>query len=202
MYKGKQTCRILKDIRRQIAEANDIELITSECQYQGDCLGTCPKCEAEVRHLEQQLEFRKMAGKVITIVGLSAGMLTFSACGSSSKITSEKNTSGVVITELSQVDGYTSDSILIKGNVTDENHATLPGVTICEKGTQNGICSDEFGNFTLKVSKPCTLVISFIGLQSKEVKIERNCFVQVALEQEGILMGEVPVVEYKKSKRK
>ena len=45
MKRGKQTCRILKEIRRQIAEVNDIEFITSECQYQGDCLGTCPKCE-------------------------------------------------------------------------------------------------------------------------------------------------------------
>jgi hypothetical protein len=43
MERGKQTCRILKDIRRQIAEANDIEFITSECQYQGDCLGTSAK---------------------------------------------------------------------------------------------------------------------------------------------------------------
>ena len=49
MARGKQTCKILKEIRQQIAEANDIEFITSECQYQGDCLGTCPKCEAEVR---------------------------------------------------------------------------------------------------------------------------------------------------------
>ena len=39
MTRGKQTCRILKDIRRQIAEANDIEYITSECQYKGDCRG-------------------------------------------------------------------------------------------------------------------------------------------------------------------
>ena len=44
MVRGKQTCKILKDIRRQIAEANDIEYITSECQYKGDCTGTCPKC--------------------------------------------------------------------------------------------------------------------------------------------------------------
>lgn len=34
MARGKQTCKILKEIRRQIAEANDIEFITSECQYQ------------------------------------------------------------------------------------------------------------------------------------------------------------------------
>lgn len=52
MKEGKQKCRILKEIRRQIAEANDIELITSECKYRGDCLGTCPKCEAEVHYLD------------------------------------------------------------------------------------------------------------------------------------------------------
>lgn len=63
MARGKQTCKILKEIRRQIAEANDIEFVTSECRYKGDCLGTCPKCEAEVRYLEQQLHSRSLAGK-------------------------------------------------------------------------------------------------------------------------------------------
>lgn len=76
MKRGKQTCRILKEIRRQIAEANDIEFITSECQYKGDCPGTCPKCEAEVRYLEQELERRRMTGKLVTLAGISAGMLT------------------------------------------------------------------------------------------------------------------------------
>ena len=39
---GKSKCKILKEIRRQIAENNDIEFVTSECKYQGDCLGTSP----------------------------------------------------------------------------------------------------------------------------------------------------------------
>lgn len=47
MKEGKQKCQILKEIRRQIAEANDIKLITSECKYRGNCLGTCPKCEGK-----------------------------------------------------------------------------------------------------------------------------------------------------------
>ena len=93
MVRGKQTCKILKDIRRQIAEANDIEYITSECQYKGDCTGTCPKCESEVRYLEHQLERRRMAGKAITLLGLSAGIITMNACanspGQSAKNTSE-----------------------------------------------------------------------------------------------------------------
>lgn len=74
MKQGKQTCRILKEIRQQIAEANDIEFITSECQYQGDCLGTCPKCEAEVHYLEQQLLSRQKSGLGIKIVGVSLGL--------------------------------------------------------------------------------------------------------------------------------
>ena len=79
MKRGKETCRILKEIRRQIADANDIEFITSECRYQGDCLGTCPKCEAEVQYLEQQLSARHAAGKAIALAGISAGLLFSSA---------------------------------------------------------------------------------------------------------------------------
>lgn len=80
MTQGKQICKILKEIRRQIAEANDIEFITSECRYKGDCLGSCPRCEAEVRYLEQQLRARSLAGKTVALVGISAGMILMSGC--------------------------------------------------------------------------------------------------------------------------
>ena len=76
MFKGKNTCKILKDIRKQIAESNDIEFVTSECKYQGDCSGTCPKCEAELRYLEAELNRRRQLGKVITLAGLSIGLST------------------------------------------------------------------------------------------------------------------------------
>lgn len=80
MAKGKKTCKILKEIRRQIAEANDIEYVVEECQYKGDCLGTCPKCEAEVRYLEQQLHQRQLLGKAVVLAGVSVGMFTLSSC--------------------------------------------------------------------------------------------------------------------------
>lgn len=82
MARGKQTCKILKEIRRQIAEANGIEFVTSECRYRGDCLGTCPKCEAEVRYLEQQLHARSIAGKAIALAGISVGMILMAGCSS------------------------------------------------------------------------------------------------------------------------
>ena len=75
MKRGKQTCKILKEIRKQIAEENDIKLVIEECTYQGDCLGTCPKCEAEVRYLERELEKRQRLGKAAVVAGLSVGLL-------------------------------------------------------------------------------------------------------------------------------
>ena len=74
MERGKQVCKILKDIRKQIAEENDIEFITSECQHKGDCAGTCPKCEAELRYLESQLARRSAAGFPARLAGIALGM--------------------------------------------------------------------------------------------------------------------------------
>lgn len=74
MERGKQVCRILKDIRKQIAEENDIEFITSECTHKGDCAGTCPKCEAEVRYLESQLARRSTSGFQVRLAGVALGI--------------------------------------------------------------------------------------------------------------------------------
>ena len=72
---GKSKCKILKQIRQQIAEKNDIEFITSECKFQGECSGTCPKCEAEVRYLEQELQKRRQAGKAVAVAGIAAALI-------------------------------------------------------------------------------------------------------------------------------
>ncbi len=80
-YYGKEKCRILKQIRAQIARSNDIEWVVEECPHRGDCKGTCPKCEAEVRELERRLEERKKLGKRIAVAGVAAGIaLTVSGC--------------------------------------------------------------------------------------------------------------------------
>lgn len=103
MVRGKQTCKILKEIRRQIAEANGIEFATSECRYKGDCLGTCPKCEAEVRYLEQQLRSRSLAGKAIALAGISAGIMLMSGCnGTSSSNQSDETLTGDSIISIEQ----------------------------------------------------------------------------------------------------
>lgn len=71
---GKEKCKALKEIRRKIAEENDIEYVVSECTYQGECKGTCPRCEEELEYLERELEKRKKLGRAAIIVGLAAGV--------------------------------------------------------------------------------------------------------------------------------
>ncbi len=71
MKRGKDICKELKAVRRQIAEENDIALEIPECTYQGPCKGTCPRCESEVRYLENELAKRIKLGKVAKVAGLA-----------------------------------------------------------------------------------------------------------------------------------
>ena len=91
MVKGKSTCKTLKAIRRQIAEANDIKYEPRECHYDGPCLGTCPACEAEVRYLERQLDLRRQLGRAVSLIGVSAGLLSACAQQGSKAVTVKPN---------------------------------------------------------------------------------------------------------------
>ena len=99
---GKNKCKILKEIRRQIAEQNDIEYVTSECQHKGDCKGTCPKCEAEVRYLEKELEKRQKLGRTVAVAGIAVA-LALSSVGCDDDIPKEpsvEDTPGGIAEEL------------------------------------------------------------------------------------------------------
>jgi len=71
----------------------------------------------------------------------------------------------------------TSSSVLfaqrtVTGKVVDENNAALPGASIIVKGTTIGTASDLNGNFSFSVpADATTLVVSFIGMDTKEVPI-------------------------------
>ena len=82
-YYGKEKCRILKEIRAEIARQNGIAWTVESCAHKGNCRGTCPKCEAEVVALEKALERRQALGKAVAVVGVAAAMtLSVSGCAS------------------------------------------------------------------------------------------------------------------------
>ncbi len=139
MAKGKQTCKILKEIRKQIAAENDIEFVTSECTYKGDCLGTCPKCEAEVRYLERELEKRQRLGKAAMFAGLA--VVTLFATTSCDRLIPQPLEGDVPYTPDSTEfpndsipgDSLPNDAILLEGDVM----APTPETT--EEDDKNGI---------------------------------------------------------------
>ena len=83
MTRGKLICETLREVRRRIAEANEIHYAPHECTHEGECLGTCPACEAEVRQLERQLQARRRLGRAVIVAGISASLIPTGAMAQS-----------------------------------------------------------------------------------------------------------------------
>ena len=85
---GKERCRVLKEIRMQIARNNDIRYAVDECGHKGECRGTCPRCEAELRYLEEQLARRQRLKKAVAVAGISIGVVAaLSGCSAIDRLT-------------------------------------------------------------------------------------------------------------------
>lgn len=71
---------------------------------------------------------------------------------------------------------------VISGKISDENGRSLEGVTVTVKGTQVSTTSDASGQYSITVSPgQTTLVYSFIGLTSQEIKIGTRNTIDVSL---------------------
>ncbi len=202
MARGKQTCKILKEIRRQIAEANDIEFATSECRYKGDCLGTCPKCEAEVRYLEQQLRARSLAGKAVILAGISAASIAMlfpiSTEAQTSADTKILSTDSIAMTSV--------DSVKVKGiaryefenKIDSIASEELIGATVLNLTNGKGTTTDIDGKFEIAAQVGDTIKVSYVGFKSKTVTVtDISQPIAVTLDMKVVLLGEVPVVRRK-----
>ena len=59
---------------------------------------------------------------------------------------------------------------MLKGKVTDEQKIALHGVSVIEKGTNNGIFTDDDGNYTINYKNENSVIaFSFVGLVSQEI---------------------------------
>ena len=80
----------------------------------------------------------------------------------------------------------------ITGTVKDSNNEPLPGANIVEKGTSNGTSTDFNGEFSFTVQDGATIVISFSGYTTKEVKVNGKSNLSIVLS-EGLQLEEVVV---------
>ncbi|MBF4483289.1 MULTISPECIES: SusC/RagA family TonB-linked outer membrane protein [unclassified Flavobacterium] len=92
---------------------------------------------------------------------------------------------------------------IIKGIVTDASGSPLPGATVLVKGTKNAVLTDFDGRFTIEVpSNSDKLVISYVGMESKEIGIG-NTTPTIVLTEEGQNLKEVVVTTgYEKTSKR
>ena len=68
---GKKKCKILKELRKRIAELNNIDYISADCIHEGNCLGTCPQCDAELKYLDDQIQNIIASGAEVNLIGIA-----------------------------------------------------------------------------------------------------------------------------------
>ena len=180
MAKGKSTCKLLKDIRQQIADANGISYRPKECHHKGDCTGTCPACEEEIRYLERELKARKGNGFGMKVAGIAAGIcatvMPMTAAAQAVKSDSTANppvqTTKKAPIKVVDLSDSCASPVVVRGMVIDaENKEPVIGAAVFIDGTNKGIATDIDGQFALKVPSDTSLVISSIGYYSKKVRV-------------------------------
>ena len=180
MAKGKSTCKLLKDIRLKIADANGISYQPKECHHEGDCAGTCPACEEEIRYLERELKARKGNGFGMKVAGIAAGIcatvmpMTAAAQGVKPDSTANRpvhtaKKGDVKVVDLS--DGCASP-VVVRGMVVgSDDKEPLIGASVVIDGTNKGVATNVDGQFALKLPPDTSLVISYIGYKKQKVRV-------------------------------
>ena len=204
MSRGKDICKKLKEVRHEIARANDIEFVTSECKFKGECTGTCPKCEAEVRYLEEQLSLRHRAGKAVAVAGIAASM--FLAYAPAMAATPESvPLSAAEYTPLPPKPGdiklipsfpAQGERIIVNGIVADEMKDPLIGALIKCNGKE--IAKTNFdGMFSMEVPRGSKIDIQYVGHVDITFTVpedaETNFDAFIIMSEEPSLIGEVVV---------
>jgi len=84
--------------------------------------------------------------------------------------------------------------ITIKGVITDQNKAPIPGVNIIELGTQNGVSTDANGVYSIQVKdQNAMLSFSFIGFYDESVQVGSKTTLNIMLRPNSELLDEVVI---------
>ena len=89
-----------------------------------------------------------------------------------------------------------AQSISVSGTVVDELGEPILGANIIQKGTTNGVLTDIDGNFSLKAPNGATLVVSYIGYETVEVKVTGTKPMQIVLAEDVKALEDVVVIGY------
>ena len=206
MNKGKSTCKVLKEIRQKIANENGISYAPKECHYKGECKGTCPACETEVRYLEEELKRKRRNGFAIKLGGIAAGLCAMVIPAQVGAQNINKDSVKNPIPQVNALDSIAvkdlsegaEDAIVVRARlIFNDDKEPIPGAIVILQGTTKGTISDIDGYFAVKVPRETNLKISYIGCENKIVKakdlLENNNRTIVLKDDESVMQGEMPI---------
>ena len=184
MEKGRAICKVLKDVRQKIANENGISYHPEECHHKGECTGTCPGCEKEIRYLEEQLKNKQHSGLGLKVAGIAAGVcvtvLPMAAMvqpeGSTSPDLQAKTIKNDSIRAVDLTNGN-PDAVLLRGQVLDkETKDSLLGAVVMLKGSIDpnglGTCTNVDGWYAVKALPTDTLEAGFVGYHKTYVTVK------------------------------
>ena len=89
----------------------------------------------------------------------------------------------------------------ITGTVVDAQGPVI-GASVVEKGSSNGTVTDFDGKFSLNVKEGATIVVSFIGFETQEIKVGNRDNIEITMRDDNAVLEEVVVVGYGTQKKK
>ena len=189
---GKDICKELKSLRRQIATDNDIPLDIPECDYKGECNGSCPRCDAELKSLERQLQLRNSLGKAALIAGVA-----FSLASSQQALACEVHEGNDIPREQCRKGKCTLSGTV----VFSRDHEPVWGCTVLLKQNDEVVATavtDSLGVYRFERIKKGDYEICFVYKTTdikKLVSVEekQSVFHAIIEKQEPMLMGIIPV---------
>ena len=99
--------------------------------------------------------------------------------------------------------GLVGQNEIITGTIIDKNGAPIPGVNIIEDtDSYNGAVTDFDGNFIIKAKQNSTLIISYVGFITQEIKLDGITNLKITLEEDLFGLEEVTVVAYGEQKKR
>ena len=114
--------------------------------------------------------------------------------------------SGLTFVLILLLSGFTNFNGLaqekVTGTVSDKEGNPIPGVTVFQKGTQNGNSSDFDGNYSLELTVgQKVLIFSYLGYKTVEIPVSNRKVIDVTLSEEAESLGEIVVVGYGTKKK-
>lgn len=194
---GKKICEVLRGIRQDISSANGIEYTPAVCNHKGDCSGTCPRCESEMRYIERQLRLRRAMGKAAVVAGLTLSTATLTPALAQTQQSPRQVAAQQSEPHLVDAAPGDSDVVIVRGNVIDkQDKEPLIGASISVIGTKNGTATDVNGAFAIRVTRGSKLLIKFIGMKDIVIDAKQNINNTFVMDHDpdAVLMGEVLIV--------